>query len=817
MKPSHISLLVVGILAAHLTAAAQNPGDNVLSGIQIHTINIRFAQPNYWDSLTTYYTQGLEQYMAAAVVVDGMTYDSVGVRLKGNSSYTHPNNKKSFRFAFDQYKSLKWDGLKSIHLNNCWEDPTFMREKIHLDFCRDAGIPAPRAAFAQLSLNDTLFAFYSMVEHVDKKFLGSHYGNTTGDLFKAVDGFSADAGILSDFRWLGSDTSLYLARYELKTDESVSGWRKLVTFIDTLNNSASPAASLPGMINLDALYHAIATDNLFANLDSYIGSSRNFYAYFQPATSMMDWIIWDVGLSFGGFPSGGVSNVESMSITYVNNATQRPLFAKVLMTPAFKTTYLHALCALHSTYFTQAHLFPHIDSVANAIRPYVYADSRKMYTNQQFETNISSDLTVGSGRKPGLKSFVTQRQASVLSQLTALGVSCGTDTTVTEPTLTAILLPRIIEGINGTNANRIPYAYRARLTGLLSKSTYRFTNQIVTSSDAATTSGSGNCIFTSGTGDFVRTSSPSLAAAGGYGSFTTDSTGSYTGWFITEPTGNTRFVPGKYVFMRIALNDGSSGTTAATRLTTADSVRVVKLDPAVSDSTGTGLRCTSAASPKDLVFLYDNIAGTGRPVTGSFVESDGTDNSTANSYASFYATWVNGASGAFGVALPNTLANGILRVEQRALDGGGIRAVATDPDGVWPSGANTVNPSGGTTPIVLVDTDVALATAIRLPEEFPTAYGLSQNYPNPFNPVTTIGFRVSGEKNGSGGSGLGSSWVRLSVYDILGREVGVLVNERKEPGSYAVTFTANGLASGVYFYRMTAGAFVQTERMLLVR
>jgi hypothetical protein len=99
----------------------------------------------------------------------------------------------------------------------------------------------------------------------------------------------------------------------------------------------------------------------------------------------------------------------------------------------------------------------------------------------------------------------------------------------------------------------------------------------------------------------------------------------------------------------------------------------------------------------------------------------------------------------------------------------------------------------------------------------PIGFELLQNYPNPFNPSTKIGFRVSGEKNGSGGWGSGSSWVRLAVYDMLGREVAVLVNERKEPGDYSVTWHATGMASGVYYYRLSSGGFVCSRALVLLR
>jgi hypothetical protein len=91
----------------------------------------------------------------------------------------------------------------------------------------------------------------------------------------------------------------------------------------------------------------------------------------------------------------------------------------------------------------------------------------------------------------------------------------------------------------------------------------------------------------------------------------------------------------------------------------------------------------------------------------------------------------------------------------------------------------------------------------------PTAYVLQQNYPNPFNPSTKIKFSIP--------VGTEHAPSLLRVYDVLGREVATLVNESLPPGSYEVTFDAAGLASGVYFYRLTVGAFMQAKRMVLMR
>jgi hypothetical protein len=90
--------------------------------------------------------------------------------------------------------------------------------------------------------------------------------------------------------------------------------------------------------------------------------------------------------------------------------------------------------------------------------------------------------------------------------------------------------------------------------------------------------------------------------------------------------------------------------------------------------------------------------------------------------------------------------------------------------------------------------------------ELPTQATLLQNYPNPFNPTTGIRYQVSGVSD-----------VKLAVYDILGRQVAALVNERKAPGSYEAKFDATGLASGAYLYRLTAGDIILTRSMLLLK
>ena len=97
-------------------------------------------------------------------------------------------------------------------------------------------------------------------------------------------------------------------------------------------------------------------------------------------------------------------------------------------------------------------------------------------------------------------------------------------------------------------------------------------------------------------------------------------------------------------------------------------------------------------------------------------------------------------------------------------------------------------------------------TEVENEETIPTIFKLEQNYPNPFNPSTKIKFAVP-EKNN----------VLIKVYDILGSEVATLVNEEMDAGLYENDFNAAGLSSGVYLFRMEAGSYVDTKKMILLR
>jgi len=102
--------------------------------------------------------------------------------------------------------------------------------------------------------------------------------------------------------------------------------------------------------------------------------------------------------------------------------------------------------------------------------------------------------------------------------------------------------------------------------------------------------------------------------------------------------------------------------------------------------------------------------------------------------------------------------------------------------------------------------DSALVKVENELNEKPLGFSLFPNYPNPFNPVTTIQYDIPSREN-----------VSLVIYNVLGRQVAILVDEQKPAGSYHVEFDAHSLPSGVYFYRLQAGSFAETKKLILLK
>lgn len=109
-------------------------------------------------------------------------------------------------------------------------------------------------------------------------------------------------------------------------------------------------------------------------------------------------------------------------------------------------------------------------------------------------------------------------------------------------------------------------------------------------------------------------------------------------------------------------------------------------------------------------------------------------------------------------------------------------------------------------PMIIKSDELGIVTGVQDTRIIPLQFKLSQNYPNPFNPTTSLQFAIGSRQ-----------FVSLKVYDVLGKEIVTLVNEEKEAGEYAVEFDGANLTSGIYYYRLEAGIFSETRKMVLLK
>lgn len=299
--------------------------------------------------------------------------------------------------------------------------------------------------------------------------------------------------------------------------------------------------------------------------------------------------------------------------------------------------------------------------------------------------------------------------------------------------ITEVYFPKYIQGVGSfvfSEERRVPFACRMQVKGLLPNATYRYYNRLLPDPGNPISIGEGNTILVKDSGNFIRVTAPSLGTPNRYGEFTTDSAGSYTGWFINEPSVSTVFKPGTELYFRLVLNNGAGDIVPVTLLTAPSPVKVINFG---NDSlSGTALRATpvAGAAPKQFVFLYDNPLSQGRPIAGTFIESDGANNNLAAGYAPFYADSVNGINNAWGTIIPNNLPNGIRRIDRYALNGDfkksyyPVVVVPRKPYIVidrWPSVNNTVidtkNPTGGLDNVLVIDGSRLLGISLWLSSE----------------------------------------------------------------------------------------------------
>jgi spore coat protein CotH len=370
--------------------------------------------------------------MMASVSIDGNILDSIGIRQKGfYSNWGAWTDKKPLKLKFNKYVSgQKYDGLKKINLQNGLHDPSMMRDALSYKFLREAGVPAPRTSFAKVYLNEAYWGLYTIVEQIDKKFLGNWFENKDGDLFKCISNTNLD--------WQGNLEAEYTDEFELKTNETTSGFTDFIKWVDVINNSGTGFKdSLSAYFETSDYLTILAADIIMLNWDSYYFHGRNFYVYQNPENNKFNWIPWDYNLSFSEIPSELIIDYSQLSET-----EPKPLVINIQSDDELKNEYFENLCSLINNYFNLEHMEGYIDNTSQMIRPAYLDDPNKLFTIEQFDTTILTDMNIEvpepfSGDMywqyyKGIKQFITERNSDVTQQLSSVGYVCDPTTNIAD-------------------------------------------------------------------------------------------------------------------------------------------------------------------------------------------------------------------------------------------------------------------------------------------------------------------------------------------------------------------------------------------------
>jgi spore coat protein CotH len=363
----------------------------------IQTIEVFFGFSD-WDAQLDALATSTEDYLLAdSVRINGVVFDSVGVKYKGNSSYNVNNNKNPIHIELNYvHNNADYQGYTDVKLQNGYQDPSMIREVLSYAILEQY-MDCPKANFANVYINGTLRGLYSSAESINDKFNGDHYYSADGSFFKCnpVGGAGPGTTISPDLKYINADTASYYNGYELK---STYGWYDLVHMIDTLNNNFT---AIESVLDVDRALWMLAFNNVMVNLDSYSGAFRQNYYLYRDLNDRFITTVWDLNMSFAGFPggtgSGPLTSPSTLDPMSNSTSTIHPLIVKMMGNAMYKRMYMAHVRTIVQEIFASGDYLSTANSLRTTIDASVQADPYKFFTYTQFQNSITSNATISGG------------------------------------------------------------------------------------------------------------------------------------------------------------------------------------------------------------------------------------------------------------------------------------------------------------------------------------------------------------------------------------------------------------------------------------
>ncbi len=401
----------------------------------LRTVNITFVQSNWETLLRQNYAS--ETDLLGTVEVDGVTYPNVGIRIRGNTSYTGlPSGSQKFSLKLEMdavNPNQDLMGYDSINLNNGWRDPTFTREVEFNNYLAQF-TPNARANNVLVTINGENWGVYNNVQQTDKAMLRRYYSNADGLRVRCFNNPSGPG--LSYSPTLNSS-------YEIQETGGLTLQQATAEFIEltriiTQNPLSNPLVDVPNMdrvIAIDTSTWTVALENLLTDDDSYINKGCDFMTYRNPVDGRTSIIQRDANETW---------TQPTWTITRNFTQTNKPFLNRILGVPELRQRYMAHYRTVRQG-FSWAQLQPRFEARRALIAAAVAADNKKIYTTQNFTNGfgtaavtLTNRITntpatgLAGGSIPGVQGFVESR-ASFLAN-----AASNPELAVTGPTISAI-------------------------------------------------------------------------------------------------------------------------------------------------------------------------------------------------------------------------------------------------------------------------------------------------------------------------------------------------------------------------------------------
>jgi CotH kinase protein/Lamin Tail Domain/Secretion system C-terminal sorting domain len=462
-----ISLLL--LLSSYFTF-----GQNFYDLNTIQTIEITFAETN-WDALLDAAEPSDAYISAQSVSINGTVFNNVGIKYKGNSSYNPTRVKNPFHIELDTYLDQNYQGFTDIKLSNVIFDPSFVREALSYKILKNY-MHSPSANYAKVYVNGSYIGLYTNVESISKKFVSNHFGSNNNAFFDCSPpaGAGPTSTNLPNLTYLGTNFTSYETAYDIK---STTGWDDLISLTNILSTTtAANSANLEAVLDIDRTLWMLAFDNVFVNLDSYIGQFKQNYYLYKDNNGRFNPIVWDLNMCFGVFGNTGsdgsltTTTKKNLSPTLHSTESTWPLVQKLLAIPTYKKKYLAHYKTILSEVVASGTYLTDAQALQTLINADVTLDTNKFSYQANITTNIATDVSVGNNTAPGLSNLMSGRN-TYLSALTDFINTQPIITSVTPSSATPLVgsMVTITANVTNTTTTSVFLGYRSASTNIFTK------------------------------------------------------------------------------------------------------------------------------------------------------------------------------------------------------------------------------------------------------------------------------------------------------------------------------------------------------------